>query len=60
MVLLTRRVLLVPIINFLIVGKGVGALATGQVGKQVADAGRACMRSPPLRHGSTLRALRGL
>ncbi len=34
--------------------------ATGQVGKVLADAGRACRCIPPLRHGSTLRALRGL
>ncbi len=28
--------------------------AAGQVGKQGADEGRACMGTPPLRHGSTL------
>ena len=58
--LLTRSVLLIPIINLLIVGKSVGALATRQVGKRVADAGGACRGSPPLRQGYTLRALRGL
>ncbi len=36
------------------------SLAAGQVGKQVADAARACLRVPPLRHGSTLWALRDL
>ena len=36
------------------------ALAAGQVGTQVADAGGACHSIPPLRQGRALRALRGL
>jgi hypothetical protein len=35
------------------------ARAAEQVGKLLADAQTACIRLPPLRHGSTLRALRG-
>ncbi len=33
--------------------------AAGQVGTKLADEGEACRGSPPPRHGSTLRALRG-
>ena len=36
------------------------SLAAEQVGKLLADVGEACRGIPPLRQGSTLRALRGL
>jgi hypothetical protein len=36
-----------------------GTAPVQQVGTPYADAGITCMRIPPLRQGSTLRALRG-